>query len=199
MKNKIILILFILFFCVSAFLFTKIKYQENILVMVPSSLADQIELLQQTPFSNKLFVVVSATDTDTLNSAVETVKDKLKDCSGISESQNTDKNFILSYYYNLPYLWTEQVEQQVSNLITKENLQETSENNVMLLFSPEGNFFKDIVPSDPVGIVPVILENFKKLNFAGQNLDFTNGYFTDDKSNTALLLYNTNNNEFDSS
>jgi len=167
--------------------------------MVPSSLADQIELLQQTPFSNKLFVVVSAPDTDTLNSAVETVKDKLKDCSGISESQKTDKNFILSYYYNLPYLWTEQAEQQVSNLITKENLQETSENNVMLLFSPEGNFFKDIVPADPVGIVPVILENFKKLNFAGQNLDFTNGYFTNDKNNTALLLYNTNNNEFDRS
>ncbi len=199
MKNKIILSLFILFFCVSLFLFTKIKYQENILVMVPSSLADQIELLQQTPFSNKLFVVVSAPDTDTLNSAVETVKDKLKDCSGISESQKTDKNFILSYYYNLPYLWTEQAEQQVSNLITKENLQETSENNVMLLFSPEGNFFKDIVPADPVGIVPVILENFKKLNFAGQNLDFTNGYFTNDKNNTALLLYNTNNNEFDRS
>lgn len=199
MKNKIILSLFILFFCVSLFLFTKIKYQENILVMVPSSLADQIELLQQTPFSNKLFVVVSAPDTDTLNSAVETVKDKLKDCSGISESQKTDKNFILSYYYNLPYLWTEQAEQQVSTLITKENLQETSENNVMLLFSPEGNFFKDIVPADPVGIVPVILENFKKLNFAGQNLDFTNGYFTNDKNNTALLLYNTNNNEFDRS
>lgn len=199
MKNKIILSLFILFFCVSLFLFTKIKYQENILVMVPLSLADQIELLQQTPFSNKLFVVVSAPDTDTLNSAVETVKDKLKDCSGISESQKTDKNFILSYYYNLPYLWTEQAEQQVSTLITKENLQETSENNVMLLFSPEGNFFKDIVPADPVGIVPVILENFKKLNFAGQNLDFTNGYFTNDKNNTALLLYNTNNNEFDRS
>ncbi len=199
MKNKIILSLFILFFCVSLFLFTKIKYQENILVMVPSSLADQIELLQQTPFSNKLFVVVSAPDTDTLNSAVETVKDKLKDCSGISESQKTDKNFILSYYYNLPYLWTEQAEQQVSNLITKENLQETSENNVMLLFSPEGNFFKDIIPSDPVGIVPVILENFRKLNFAGRNLDFTNGYFTNDKNNMALLLYNTNNNEFDRS
>ena len=199
MKNKIILSLFILFFCASLFLFTKIKYQENILVMVPSSLADQIELLQQTPFSNKLFIVVSATDTDTLNSAVETVKDKLKDCPGISEGQNIDKNFILSYYYNLPYLWTEQVEQQVSNLITKENLQETSENNVMLLFSPEGNFFKDIIPSDPIGIVPVILENFRKLNFAGQNLDFTNGYFTNDKNNTALLLYNTNNNEFDRS
>lgn len=199
MKNKIILILFILFFCVSAFLFTKIKYQENILVMVPSSLADQIELLQQTPFSNKLFVVVSAPDTDSLNSAVETVKDKLKDCPQISESQKTDKDFVLSYYYNLPYLWTEQLEQQVSNLMTKENLRETNENNVMLLFSPEGNFFKDIIPSDPVGIVPVILENFKKLNFAGQNLDFTNGYFTDDKSNTALLLYNTNNNEFDRS
>ena len=199
MKNKIILSLFVLFFCASLFLFTKIKYRENILVMVPSSLADQIELLQQTPFSNKLFVVVSATDTDTLNSAVETVKDKLKDCSVISESQNTDKNFILSYYYNLPYLWTEQLQEQVSNLITKENLQETSENNVMLLFSPEGNFFKDIIPSDPIGIVPVILENFKKLNFAGQNLDFTNGYFTNDKNNTALLLYNTNNNEFDRS
>ena len=199
MKNKIVLILFILFFCVSAFLFAKIKYQENILVMVPSSLTDQIELLQQTPFSNKLFVVVSAPDTDTLNSAVETVKDKLKDCPQISESQKTDKDFVLSYYYNLPYLWTEQLEQQVSNLMTKENLRETNENNVMLLFSPEGNFFKDIIPSDPVGIVPVILENFKKLNFAGQNLDFTNGYFTNDKNNTALLLYNTNNNEFDRS
>lgn len=199
MKNKIILILFILFFCVSAFLFTKIKYQENILVMVPSSLTDQIELLQQTPFSNKLFVVVSAPDTDTLNSAVETVKDKLKDCPQISESQKTDKDFILSYYYNLPYLWTRQLQEQVESLMTKESLQETNENNVMLLFSPEGNFFKDIVPSDPVGIVPVILENFKKLNFAGQNLDFTNGYFTDDKNNTALLLYNTNNNEFDRS
>ncbi len=199
MKNKIILILFILFFCVSAFLFTKIKYQENILVMVPSSLADQIELLQQTPFSNKLFVVVSAPDTDTLNSAVETVKDKLKDCPQISESQKTDKDFILSYYYNLPYLWTQQLQEQVESLMTKESLQETNENNVMLLFSPEGNFFKDIVPADPVGIVPVILENFKKLNFAGQNLDFTNGYFTDDKNNTALLLYNTNNNEFDRS
>ena len=199
MKNKIILILFILFFCVSAFLFTKIKYQENILVMVPSSLADQIELLQQTPFSNKLFVVVSAPDTDTLNSAVETVKDKLKDCPQISESQKTDKDFILSYYYNLPYLWTQQLQEQVESLMTKESLQETNENNVMLLFSPEGNFFKDIVPVDPVGIVPVILENFKKLNFAGQNLDFTNGYFTDDKNNTALLLYNTNNNEFDRS
>lgn len=199
MKNKIILILFILFFCASAFLFTKIKYQENILVMVPSSLADQIELLQQTPFSNKLFVVVSAPDTDTLNSAVETVKDKLKDCPQISESQKTDKDFILSYYYNLPYLWTQQLQEQVESLMTKESLQETNENNVMLLFSPEGNFFKDIVPSDPVGIVPVILENFKKLNFAGQNLDFTNGYFTDDKNNTALLLYNTNNNEFNRS
>lgn len=199
MKNKIVLILFILFFCVSALLFTKIKYQENILVMVPSSLSDQIELLQKTPFSNKLFVVVTAPDTDSLNSAVETVKDKMKDCPQISESQKIDKDFVLSYYYNLPYLWTEQIEQQVSNLITKESLQETSENNVMLLFSPEGNFFKDIVPSDPIGIVPVILENFKKLNFAGQNLDFTNGYFTDDKNNTALLLYNTNNNEFDRS
>ena len=199
MKNKIVLILFILFFCVSVFLFTKIKYQENILVMVPSSLADQIELLQQTPFSNKLFVVVSAPDTDSLNFAVETVKDKLKDCPQISESQKIDKDFVLSYYYNLPYLWTEQLQEQVLNLMTKESLQETNENNLMLLFSPEGNFFKDIIPSDPVGIVPVILENFKKLNFAGQNLDFTNGYFTNDKNDTALLLYNTNHNEFDRS
>ena len=157
MKNKIILTLFILFLCVSVFLFTKIKYQENILVMVPSSLSDQIELLQQTPFSNKLFVVVSAKDTDDLNSAVDTVKDKLKDCPQISENQNIDKDFILSYYYNLPYLWTEQLEQQVSGLITKENLQETNENNVMILFSSQGNFYKDIIPIDPVGMVPVIL------------------------------------------
>ena len=197
MKNKIILTLFILFFCVSAFLFAKIKYQENILVMVPSSLTDQIELLQQTPFSNKLFVVVSADDTDDLNSAVETVKEKLKDCPQISENQNIDKDFILSYYYNLPYLWTEKLEQQVASLITKQNLQETNENNVMILFSSQGGFFKDIIPADPVGIVPVILENFRKLNFAGQNLDFTNGYFTNDKNNKALLLYNTNKTEFD--
>lgn len=165
--------------------------------MIPSSLADQIELLQQTPFSNKLFVVVSADDSDILNSAVETVKDKLKDCPQISESQKIDKNFILTYYYNIPYLWTEKLEQQVSNLITKKNLQETNENNIMTLFSPEGNFFKDIVSIDPIGIVPVILENFRKLNFAGNNLDFTNGYFTNDKNNMALLLYNTNKNEFD--
>ena len=199
MKNKIILIFFVLFFCVSLFLFTKIKYQENILVMVPSSLSDQIELLQKTPFSNKLFVVVSAGDSDILNPAAETVKDKLKDCPQISESQKIDKDFVLSYYYNLPYLWTQQLEQQVANLITKECLQETNENNIMLLFSPEGTFFKDIVPADPVGIVPVILENFRKLNFAGNNLNFTNGYFTNDKDNMALLLYNTNNSEFDRS
>lgn len=197
MKNKIISALFILFFFVSVFLFAKIKYQENILVMVPSSLSDKIELLQQTPFSNKLFVVISAKDTNNLELSADVVKNKLKDCSGISENQNIDKDFILSYYYNIPYLWTQQSQEQVEKLISKKNLRETSENNVMLLFSPEGNFFKDFISVDPIGIMPIILENLRKLNFAGKNINFTNGYFTNNKKDTALLLYNINTNEFD--
>ncbi|MDR0953133.1 MAG: hypothetical protein LBM71_02940, partial [Elusimicrobiota bacterium] len=98
-KSKIFLICFCLFTLICVYLFSKIKYEENILVMTPASISHEVKLFQSSPLSKKLFVVVEASSEEDLVAAVSVAQNSLKDIKGIKSLKNIDKDFLLSFYY----------------------------------------------------------------------------------------------------
>ncbi|MDR0646513.1 MAG: MMPL family transporter [Elusimicrobiota bacterium] len=196
-KNGIFLSCFIIFFIICAALFSQIKYRENILIMLPNSIRHNVELFQASPFSKKFFIVVEAPDGAVLAQSAGQVAAAMQNMPQIRQAVQIDRDFILSYYYNLPNIWTGDIERQIKPLLTKQAIEKRIEENMTNLMGPQGQFLKDFILADPIGVMSVAFEYLKDFNITNGTLNFENGYFTSEDGTKALLIYDTGENVFD--
>ena len=95
-------------FAAFALLFSQIKFKEDVSEMLPSSLAEEMRLFQNSPLSNKVFIVVENQDEEEARAAADIIMREFTENEGLGLSFfKTDEDFILSYYYSAPYLWND--------------------------------------------------------------------------------------------
>ncbi|WP_424246125.1 putative exporter [Elusimicrobium posterum] len=187
--KKLFLIFFFLFFFLCVYAFTKIKYEENILVMVPAAIEKEVALFQSSPLSKKFFVIVNVDNPAKLDAALNTVALKTKEIEGLKTAAALGPEFILSYYYAAPYLWTAEHEQAILPLLEKENIEEKMQENISYLMGPEGMFLKDFITADPLGMISVLSQDLKDLNITGENLNFRNGFMVSNDGMSAMMMF----------
>jgi len=196
-KNKIFLGCLFIIFLVSVYFFIRMEYRENILVMVPEKMQREVALFQATPLSNKFFMVVHTEDPDLLPEAVGIVAEHAGAIPAIKPSQAAGPEFLLSYYYHLPNLWSAELENRAMARIEPAAIHEKMQENIMRLMGPEGAFFGDFILADPLGLLSLITPYLRELNIAGGGLNFENGYLVSANGENALLIFNAEENAFD--
>jgi MFS family permease len=149
------------FFCL-VFLFTHIKFNNDFSQMLPSVLEKEMKLFQNSPLSNKLFVIVKPKDLS------QSISSKLldNDLLGLSSPQ-LDIDFALSYYHYFPNLWDDDTQKEVGKILTPQKIKERFNSSVQRLNSFEAVFSQDLILADPLNLAPIFLEKLKILDFGG--------------------------------
>ncbi len=189
--RKIYLALLCIIFAAFVFLFSKIQYREDISEMLPDILGREVKLFQNSPISNKLFIMVEGESREEAQNAAENFTYILSQNPDIPlYTVKTDKDFILSYYYNAPALWNEVFCKDIESLLTKEKIALKMEENIRNLYSPAGLFMQDIIIADPLGFLEVFGKELRSLNVSGNSLDAKNGFLSSQDGKKILLIYN---------
>jgi predicted exporter len=196
-SQVIFLICLVLFFCVCLFLFTKIKYKEDILVMVPSTVRNELSLFQSSPLSKKFFIVVTADDQDALKKSLDSVSAALSVLPGLRPTASVDAAFLLSFYYHLPSLWSDKMQCKAQALLSSESIEFKMQENILNLTGPQSAFMKDFILADPIGLMDLSSELLKTLNVTDADFDFTSGALVSKRESAALFIFDTQNNSFD--
>lgn len=196
--RKIYLASLCIIFAVFAFLFSKIQYREDISEMLPDVLGREVKLFQNSPISNKLFIMIEGESPEEAQNAAETFTGILSQNTEIPlYAAKTDKDFILSYYYNTPVLWNKDFQKDIEALLTKEKIALKMEENIRNLYSPAGIFMQDIIIADPLGFIEVFGKELRSLNVSGSTLDAKNGFISSEDGKKILLIYNYPSNVLD--
>jgi predicted exporter len=147
-----------------------------------------MKLFQNSPLSNKLFVVVDAKSYQDAQISAEIVSDFLSDKElGIKSSQQDDE-FLLSFYHYYPNLWDSAAQNQVAQLLTPENIEVQIEENIDQLQSPFGMVSRNFIVADPLGLMPVFAQTLRDFNFSTP-LDFEDGFIKTKNGGQILLVF----------
>lgn len=165
--------------------------------MVPSSMSREIELFQASPLTKKFFVVIEAAAPQDLGPAVKIASDALQNAKGIRPAQAADKNFLLSFLYYMPFMWTESLQADIAPLLAPQAIEEKMQDNIMALMSPQGRFLQDFITADPLGFLSVAARRLEALNITGGSLNFNNGFLSSPDGTKALLLFDAEQDSFD--
>jgi predicted exporter len=180
-----------LFFAVFFVFFSQIKFREDVSEMLPASFAGELKLFQNSPLSNKIFVVVESDDEESLQNACAKISGAFLNNNKIKfGAPRMDGDFLLSYYYGAPGIWNKNFEDKVLPLIERKAIASKMEENVKSLFLPEGIFTQKFVLADPLGMIPVFAQELKKLNFSGGELEVKNGALCSKDGRQSLLIFN---------
>ena len=197
-RKKLYLAAVFVFFAAFVFLFSQIKFREDISEMLPSDLKEEISLFQNSPLSNKVFVAVSGKDESAALKAAGLIVHSFSGNGGLGLSfSKMDEDFILSYYYRAPYIWNADFAEKTAPLLLPDAIKARMEENLKNLFSPAGVFFKDFILADPLGVIPVFAEELKSLNM-NSSLDAKNGYIGSEDGKEILLIFDYPKNSLDS-
>lgn len=174
-------------------MFARINYRENVLVMVPASMQKEMRLFQNSPLSKKFFIVVEADSEAALAAALPLVQE----IKTLKPAPALGPEFLLSYYYHLPAMWSEQLQGEISPKTAPSAVKEQMQQNMARLYGPEGQFFTDFILADPLGILEVSGKYLKALNITGGALNFKGGVLTAPDGKSALLIYDAPGDSFD--
>jgi predicted exporter len=156
-------------------------------------------LFQNSPLSNKLFIVVSSESKDETQKTADFIYERMLENKELSLSaRKTDRDFLLSYYYNIPEIFNETSQKYLEAFLNNENVAQRINENIKLLYSAEGMFAQDFIVADPIGILP-IFTNYLKVLDIGNAFDVNNGYITSKDGKNILLIFNCLKNFLDSS
>jgi len=194
--KKIYLTAICIIFAVFVFLFSKAKFSEDIAEMLPNNLGTEIKLFQNSPLSNKLFVVIESDNAgDSLNAA-QAVSEALSNNAELNLSApKLDGDFLLSYYHFAPNLWNEDLQSKTAALLGK-NLNPIIEERLKLAISPEGMFFRNFIVNDPLNLLPIFAQELKSLDISN-SFETDNGFISTDSGKRILLIFNYPKNALD--
>lgn len=203
LKNRKLfsLITFLLVFVGLFFLASKIRFEEDITKLIPTSKKTKIthKILQQVNFADKIVVYLEANKNGTVNdlttyasayiSALKTngFSSYIKDIQGnIEETQIEETlNFI---YNNLPLFLNETDYQNISKKLSKSALDSITKNNYKTLLSPSGIIAKKNIIRDPLGLTFIGLKKLQNLQ-GNDNFELKNGFLvTKDHKNLLLFI-----------
>ncbi|MDR0735071.1 MAG: MMPL family transporter [Elusimicrobiota bacterium] len=188
-KRRLFFICFYGFFFVCAALFTRIKYNESILLMAPRGIQNEVKLFETAPLAKKLFIVVETSDAANLPAAVQMTENSLRTMAHIKPAPAPDKNFLLSFYYSLPEFWDEELQSKTAALLSPAAVEEKLQNDIAALMGPQGGFMQDFITADPLGLLSLLAPRLAALNITGGALGFESGYLAAPDGKTALLIY----------
>ncbi|MDR3113644.1 MAG: MMPL family transporter, partial [Endomicrobium sp.] len=187
-----------LFFAAFFVLFSQIKFREDVSEMLPSSFSEELKLFQNSPLSNKIFVVIESVDEQSIQNSCAKIADAFLNNEKIKFSApRMDGDFLLSYYHSAPEIWNQKFEDKVLALIEKKAIALKMEENVRALFLPEGIFTQKFVLADPLGMIAVFAQELKKLNFSGGALEVQNGALYSKDGRKSLLIFSYEKNFLD--
>ena len=196
-RRKIYLTALFILFAAAFFLSSKIKFKEDISVMLPSGLGREIKLFQNSPLSKKIFIVVESSDPAKTLQAASEISEELENSGQPLKAVRADKDFILSYYRCVANLWNNDFASAVAPLLRPAEIDAKMRDNAQKLYSPEGLFFKDFIISDPLGMLPVFADALKALNVSG-NLEAKDGFISSKDGKNILLVFDCESNSLDS-
>lgn len=197
--KKIWILAIFIFFAVFAFLFTQVRFREDISEMLPVSLKEEMQLFQNSPLSGKIFIVVKSPDEEEARKSADIISYSFIEDGDLGLSfSKTDEDFILSYYYSAPLLWNEDFAAETEKLITPAAVKMKMEDNYRALLSPAGVFLKDFIIADPLGMIPVFARELKNLNVS-DTLEAKNGYISSADGKEILLVFDCPQNSLDNS
>lgn len=196
--KKVYLSAVFVFFIAVALLFSQVSFREDISEMLPVSLKEELQLFQNSPLSNKIFIVVKSPSEEESRKTADIVSYKFIEDGDLGLSfSRTDEDFILSYYYSAPKLWNADFAAKVEKLTEDKTVKAKMEENYKALLSPAGVFVKDFITADPLGMIPVFAEELKTLNLSS-TLEARNGYISSADGKEILLIFNYPQNSLDS-
>ncbi|MDR1696578.1 MAG: MMPL family transporter [Endomicrobium sp.] len=182
---------------VFAVLFSKAKFKEDVSEMLPDSLKTELALFQNSPLSNKLFVVVESNDGGVSSNAAQTISQALENNTELNlRSPKAGGDFLLSYYHFAPNIWNEDMQKKTEALLDKKVIASNIEENFSRAFSPGGMFFRDFVTADPPGLLTVFAEELKNLDVTN-SFEADGGFISSDNGKKILLIFDYPKNALD--
>jgi len=198
--------LILILFGLSAYLVTKIKFEEDITRMLPSD--ENIQRIstvsQNINFMDKLIINIALSDTnlssnpqkliefaDQLNKKlIKHQPDLIKDINyQVSDKIMYDVYDI--FFENLPIFLEEKDYQRIDSLILQSSVESSIKNNFKTLISPASMVMKQFVMKDPLHFTPIVLDKLNTFQI-GDNYEIYNSrIFTKDKKNLSLFVTST--------
>ncbi len=193
--------LFILFLSVTLFFISKLQFEEDISQLLPSGARQNIlkKVLDETDFSDKVIVSISAkseeTSVDELSREAEKLIDSLKFSFGnyIEEIQGKvpEENVLEVYdfvYANLPIFLNSSDYNVIENRIQPDSIRKRVKDNYKNLISPTGLVTKEFLFKDPLSITTLGLQKLRELQ-VGEGFELHNDFITTaDKKHVLLFL-----------
>lgn len=203
-KFRILFIfLIILIFGLSAYVVTKIKFEEDITRMLPSdeNIQKISRVSQNINFMDKLIINIALSDTSAVSNPQKLIDfaDQLyANISGFLPQLIKDINYQVSdkiiynvydvFYDNLPVFLEDKDYEKIDDLIQQAAVESSIKNNFKTLLSPASMVMKQFVIKDPLHFTPIVLEKLKTFQI-GDNYEIYNSrIFTKDKKNLNIFL-----------
>ena len=194
------LIIMIVIFGGLLFSASRIKFEEDILKLVPQTnqSAEVKKVLENTNFSDKIIFKLQKEEDVTNEEFVDfasTLVDSLQNntlvakVSGIVKGDEVFKinDFI---YENIPVFLDEEDYNTIESKLENKNLQSIIEKNYRTLISPAGSFIKKQVLKDPLGLSFMGLKKLQKLG-VGDDLILKDGFLMSKDEKNILLFVDT--------
>ncbi len=203
-KFKITFIFLILvIFGSSAWLVTKIRFEEDITRMLPSDENIQkISMVSQNiNFMDKLIINIALNDSnlssdpqkliefaDQLNNKLTKYQpDLIKDINyQVSEKIMYDVYDV--FFDNLPVFLEEKDYKKIDSLIKQSSVENSVKNNFKTLISPASMVMKRFIMKDPLHFTPIILEKLNTFQIGDNYNIYNNRIFTKDKKNLNIFI-----------
>lgn len=200
-KKIISSVIALLFLSGSAFLASKIRFEEDITAIIPKSeQSDELaRALSQINFADKITVLIEKdkhAHVDVLTAmagqfvdSVRTDTAGVKEITGaIGESQMADA--VSFVYQNLPLILDRTDYSVIQQKLSRDSVRKQVKSNYRRLISPEGMFMRDMLLSDPLGLSVLGLKKMQN-SAVGDNFTLVNGYISSADSTKFLLFVDT--------
>ena len=196
------ILLIVLIFGFSAYLITKIKFEEDITRMLPSDENIQriSEVSQNINFMDKLVINFSLADTtqtnpqkliecaDYLNVMLQKYQPDLIKNINYQVSDQVMNEVYNVFYNNLPIFLEEKDYLKIDSLLDKRSIDNKLRNNFKTLISPASMVMKQFVIKDPLHFTPIILNRLNSFQINDNYEVYHSRIFTRDKKNLSLFL-----------
>ncbi len=191
-------ILVLAFLSACIFLISHINFDEDITNILPKENRNEAlgKVFQQLDFSDKITVMVNA-ETDSakfkLPNIAQTFLDSLSKDSvyyqsiqGEVDGSQIDETFSF-VYNNLPLFLDEKDYQKIENRLTKDSIEQRTQDNYKTLISPTGMVARNFILKDPLGFSFIGLKKLRAMGVS-KNFIINNGYVSTPDSSTILLF-----------
>ncbi len=195
--------LILIIFGSSAYLVTKIKFEEDITRMLPSDENIQrISMVSQNiNFMDKLIINIALSDTtlnsdpqklidfaDQLNAKISIYQPELIKDINYQVSDKIMYDVYDTFFENLPVFLEDKDYKRIDSLILQSAVESSVRNNFKTLISPASMVMKQFIMKDPLHFTPIILDKLNTFQI-GDNYEIYNSrIFTKDKKNLSIFI-----------